>query len=426
VHVSDFAIRTESLAKSYRLGSTLTRADTLRDQLAATAGRLRRRTAGPREKAEILWALEDVSLEVEVGEVIGLIGPNGAGKSTLLKILSRITEPTSGRALLRGRVGSLLEVGTGFHGELTGRENVFLSGAILGMPRAEIRRKFDEILAFAEVERFVDTPVKRYSSGMYVRLAFAVAAFLEPEILLIDEVLAVGDAKFQRKCIGMMGSVAREGKTVLIVSHNMGIVNQLCPRTIWLDGGHIRTIGDTPTVVRTYLQETDAGARGEEIVIADDPAKDSQVVAARLITEEGESAQRFSCDQPVVVELDYLVRRKMRDLYGCFEVDAEDGTSVLVSYSYDMEPNPLDELEEGLHTFRITIPARSLGAGDYRIHFSVARGMKSTVAIDSPGVIARFSLDDVTTLKGNRRLGYLSTLLDWEVEPSDRPSAKTH
>ena len=198
------------------------------------------------DQIEEFWALKDVSFEVQEGEVLGIIGRNGAGKSTLLKILSRIIEPTSGRVTLRGRVASLLEVGTGFHPELTGRENIFLNGAVLGMSRAEIRKKFDEIVAFAEIEKFLDTPVKRYSSGMYVRLAFAVAAHLEPEILIVDEVLAVGDAEFQKKCLGKMDEVSRrDGRTVLFVSHNMGVVTSLCPRVIWLDRGSVQAEGDT-------------------------------------------------------------------------------------------------------------------------------------------------------------------------------------
>ena len=206
------------------------------------------------DDVEEFWAIKDVSLEIAQGEVIGIIGRNGAGKSTLLKILSRITEPTAGRVTLRGRVASLLEVGTGFHPELSGRENIYLNGAILGMRRTEIRRKFDDIVTFAQIERFLDTPVKRYSSGMYVRLAFAIAAHLEPEILIVDEVLAVGDAEFQRRCLGKMDEVSRrDGRTVLVVSHNMGVVTSLCTRALWLDEGSIRDLGTTEAVVGHYL-----------------------------------------------------------------------------------------------------------------------------------------------------------------------------
>src|SRR5256712_2800247 len=235
--MSDIAIRVESLRKLYRIGARQERYYTLRDTLTEAVTRpfqklssfLSRNGAGSRTpEASSIWALKDVSFEVKRGEVVGIIGRNGAGKSTLLKILSRITEPTKGRARIHGRVGVLLEVGTGFHPELTGRENIYLNGAILGMKKAEIDRKFDEIVAFAEVEQFIDTAVKHYSSGMYVRLAFAVAAHLEPEILLVDEVLAVGDAAFQKKCLGKIGDVARHGRTVLFVSHNLGAINRLC------------------------------------------------------------------------------------------------------------------------------------------------------------------------------------------------------
>ena len=258
--MTDIAIRVDNLSKLYHLGALHQRPDTLRDALTGILPRIARiarieaeensknsRNSRQASDSDDLWALKDVSFEVKRGEVVGIIGRNGAGKSTLLKILSRITEPTSGRAEIHGRVGSLLEVGTGFHPELTGRENIYLNGAILGMRRVEIDRRFDEIVAFAEIERFLDTPVKRYSSGMYVRLAFAVAAHLEPEILLVDEVLAVGDAAFQKKCLGKMGDVAHEGRTVLFVSHNMAAVRSLCPRGLLFETGELR-IDDTAQV----------------------------------------------------------------------------------------------------------------------------------------------------------------------------------
>lgn len=256
----DTMIRVEALSKSYLLGRTQKKDDTLRDQLVSVFSRLHyRRHQGNNHAAsqDILWALRNVSFEVKRGEVIGVIGRNGAGKSTLLKILTRITEPTQGRVEIRGRVASLLEVGTGFHPELTGRENIYLNGAILGMRRVEIAQRFDEIVAFAEVDRFLDTPVKRYSSGMYVRLAFAVAAHLEPEILLVDEVLAVGDAAFQRKSIGKMEDVSRQGRTVLFVSHNMAAVEALCSSAILLSQGQVVCYGPTEQVIRRYQ---DAGS----------------------------------------------------------------------------------------------------------------------------------------------------------------------
>jgi lipopolysaccharide transport system ATP-binding protein len=248
-------IHVKHLSKRYRLGARETRYKTFREALVNLARAPYRRwgpTAERRREPESIWALQDVSFEIQPGDVVGIIGRNGAGKSTLLKVLSRITEPTKGRVEIRGRVGSLLEIGTGFHPELTGRENIFLNGAILGMSRAEIRRKFDEIVAFAEIERFLDTPVKRYSSGMSVRLAFAVAAHLEPEILLVDEVLAVGDAAFQKKCLGKMGGVAREGRTVFLVSHNMGAITHLCQKGIMLEYGRVAFEGSARDAVECY------------------------------------------------------------------------------------------------------------------------------------------------------------------------------
>ncbi|MBC7243045.1 MAG: ABC transporter ATP-binding protein, partial [Anaerolineae bacterium] len=268
--MSDIAIRVENLSKLYRIGTAgRPRYETLYDKIADAGGRLLDRLRRPlvtrsaihipqseigNPQSDYIWALKDVSFEVKRGEVVGIIGRNGAGKSTLLKILSRITEPTEGRAYVYGRVGSLLEVGTGFHPELTGRENIYLNGAILGMRKVEIDRKFDEIVTFAEIEKFIDTPVKFYSSGMYVRLAFAVAAHLDPEILLVDEVLAVGDAAFQKKCLGKMGEVAGEGRTVLFVSHNMAAVESLCRRAFLLSQGQVANVGEVHSVVAEYLE----------------------------------------------------------------------------------------------------------------------------------------------------------------------------
>src|SRR6185436_6373775 len=251
------AIHAEHLGKRYTIGHRR-RSRTARDAMAGAASRLYERWGSGTKAAatdDTLWAIDDVSFEVAPGEVVGIIGRNGAGKSTLLKILSQITRPTEGRVALNGRVGSLLEVGTGFHSELTGRENVFLNGAILGMTRVEIQKKFDEIVAFAETEQFIDTPVKHYSSGMSVRLAFAVAAHLEPEILIVDEVLAVGDLNFQNKCIGKLGDVAREGRTVLFVSHNMGAVTDLCTTGLWIDQGMVKMRSDVKSVVGSYVKQ---------------------------------------------------------------------------------------------------------------------------------------------------------------------------
>jgi len=270
ISMSDTVIKVENLSKKYRIGTGdstgyKTIRETIVDAFSAPLNRIGKMfkssqrssvNGHPSSSDDVFWALKDVSFEVNRGEVVGIIGRNGAGKSTLLKILSKITEPTTGKVELKGRVGSLLEVGTGFHPELTGHENIYLYGAILGMDRWEISRKFDEIVAFAELEKFIDTPVKRYSSGMYMRLAFAVAAHLEPEILLVDEVLAVGDAQFQKKCLGKMGDVSKEGRTVLFVSHNMAAVKALCQRTLLLGDGSILLDSDSETCIGYYFSNS--------------------------------------------------------------------------------------------------------------------------------------------------------------------------
>jgi lipopolysaccharide transport system ATP-binding protein len=291
-------VRVENLCKQYRLGAKGPAYETLRESIVGAVRAPFKRLTGNNGNRETIWALKDVSFEVAPGEVVGIIGSNGAGKSTLLKTLSRITEPTSGKVELYGRLASLLEVGTGFHPELTGRENIYLNGAILGMRKAEIDRKFDEIIAFAELEKFLDTPVKHYSSGMYMRLAFAVASHLEPEILLVDEVLAVGDAAFQKKCLGKMGEVAKHGRTILFVSHNLTAVKSLCRRTLRLDKGLIIDSGDTDQVVLNYIKsETQTKMQRHW----DDPQTapgGSEVRLHRLsITPLGQNS-----DQPITVQ----------------------------------------------------------------------------------------------------------------------------
>jgi lipopolysaccharide transport system ATP-binding protein len=317
--MSDCVIRAEGLSKRYTIGARKPRYDTLQDHLVRSFqslvsrnGRHPAQVLPPSplaDKSSTIWALKDVSFEVKQGEVVGFIGRNGAGKSTLLKILSRITEPTSGRVEIRGHVGSLLEVGTGFHPELTGRENVYLNGAILGMRRAEINRKFDEIVAFADTERFIDTPVKHYSSGMHVRLAFAVAAHLEPEILIIDEVLAVGDVAFQKKCLSKMDDVARQGRTVLFVSHNMAAVQGLCSRAYLLSAGQIIGEGLPAEVVRSYLAETSQASP-----VALDERKDRRgtgkirFVKVDIVDGEGHPIGTALCGQDIGIVVSYRSR----------------------------------------------------------------------------------------------------------------------
>lgn len=302
-------IKVTDLSKQYRIGVREASYGTLRESLMSTLGapwrRLRRADGDNGE--DTIWALEHVSFEVMPGEVVGIIGRNGAGKSTLLKILSRVTEPTGGRIELYGRVGSLLEVGTGFHPELSGRENIYLNASILGMARREVEKKFDEIINFAEIEKFIDTPVKRYSTGMYLRLAFAVAAHLEPEILIVDEVLAVGDASFQKKCLGKMSAVAREGRTVLFVSHNMMAVQSLCSRAIWLHGGRVSDDGEAGRVVGTYLKE--AFESNTEKVWDDPmlaPGNDKvRLRSARVRLEGGNAADEITVHSDLALEFEY-------------------------------------------------------------------------------------------------------------------------
>ena len=313
---SNAAIVAEGLGKLFKIGTKLERRLTLREQInrLALSPYHRFQAVLRGESAHIpggeFWALRDCSLSVAQGDVVGVIGRNGAGKSTFLKILSRITEPTHGRAEIRGRVGALLEVGTGFHSELTGRENVFLSGVILGMSRLEIARKLDQIVAFAEVERFLDTQVKHYSSGMSLRLAFAVAAHLEPEILLIDEVLAVGDAAFQRKCLGKMSDVAEEGRAIIFVSHNLEAVQRLCDRCIWLDGGRVRMEGDTEDVVKAYLahgEMLDSSYRGERRAGLDEPVVLREAV---LLNASGERSDTIRFGEPFAFRLRWDLARE--------------------------------------------------------------------------------------------------------------------
>jgi lipopolysaccharide transport system ATP-binding protein len=304
--MTPIVIHAESLGKNYR--RNLEYSPGLRHALEkffhAPLQSLRRR------KPETFWALKDVSLDVREGEVLGLIGRNGAGKTTLLKILSRITRPTTGRAEIHGRVGSLLEVGTGFHPELTGRENTFLSGAILGMSKRDITRKFDDIVAFAELEKFIDTPVKHYSSGMYVRLAFAVAAHLEPEILLVDEVLAVGDITFQKKCLGKMGDVARAGRTVVLVSHQLNQIRRLCHRAVWIDDGSVRMDGATHEVVGGYEAAMARGSSKGNQVQRGQGAK-GQFVRWELSHQQGENPHTLSNLQPVCLTVTVDIRQPM-------------------------------------------------------------------------------------------------------------------
>ena len=359
-------IKANGLAKQYQLGPSGPSYRTLRDAItgAAAAPRNLFARAKRESRAEFVWALDGVTFEVQPGEVIGIIGRNGAGKSTLLKILSRITEPTSGRAELYGRVSSLLEVGTGFHPELSGRENIFLNGAILGMTRNEITSKFDEIVEFSGIKKFINTPVKWYSSGMYLRLAFSVAAHLEPEILIVDEVLAVGDASFQRKCLNKMQTVSEQGRTVLFVSHDMTSVTRLCPRAILLDSGKVLRDGPAHEVVSAYLT---SGVGTTAARVWDDPATApgndvARLRAVRVRTEDGRVTEAIDIRRPVQIEIEFEVRKAGHKLTPNFHVFNEKGVNVFITN--DLDPEWRGRLRpEGIYTSSVWIPGNFLAEG---------------------------------------------------------------
>lgn len=352
------AIEVEHLSKRYRLGEDLGG----RTGREALGGLLRH---GPRHRRhrDVLWSLLDVSLAVDEGEVLGVIGRNGAGKTTLLKVMSRITEPTSGVARTRGRVGSLLEVGTGFHPELTGRENIYLNGAILGLRTRDVDRRFDEIVAFAGVERFLDTPVKRYSSGMYLRLAFAVAAHIDTDILLVDEVLAVGDAEFQRKCLGKVMTIGRQGRTVVFVSHDLGAVSLLCDRAIWLDAGRIQMDGATRNVIDRYLA-SGVERRGEHS-FTPTPGRPVLLHRMAVLDDSGTPVGSVRHDQPFSLAVDYTVTEDVPGLDLALSLSNLSGTRVLEE-AFSWEPHAPERGRSGRYCARLTVPP-VLSAGHYSV-----------------------------------------------------------
>jgi lipopolysaccharide transport system ATP-binding protein len=413
------AITCDHLSKRYRLGTHRSPGmhggppslrETISGKLQAARSLLKGdRYARPNRDHEF-WALKDVSFEVGQGEVIGIVGRNGAGKSTLLKILSRIVEPTEGSVRLRGRIASLLEVGTGFHPELTGRENIYLNGAILGMTKAEIDRKFDEIVAFSEIEEFLDTPVKRYSSGMYVRLAFAVAAHLEPEILIVDEVLAVGDYAFQKKCLGKMQDVATdEGRTILFVSHNMGALAQLCRRGILLQGGKITADGPIRDVIAGYLNAV-SDHRTAQAVFPVDPSKPCQFLSAAILREDGTMGSEFGCDEPFVIRLEFEVRQATPNMKVYLDLYTLDGVRLFNSDVRDGDPSIVERLGVGRHIFEIRVPGQLLGGTTYLMN--IACEHLTGELVDGRLACCEFTLRDTLSPWSNRP-GYLSVLLPW-------------
>ncbi|MDQ3100986.1 MAG: ABC transporter ATP-binding protein [Bacteroidota bacterium] len=396
-------ITVESLSKRYVLYHHENRQSysTLRDVVSDRVGRIFRGGA-PRTTTEEFNALTDVSFEVNAGDRLGIIGRNGAGKSTLLKILSRIVSPTKGRITIDGRVASLLEVGTGFHAELSGRENIFLNGAILGMSRAEIKANFDEIVAFAEVERFIDTPVKRYSSGMYVRLAFAVAAHLDPEILIVDEVLAVGDTSFQKKCLGKMEDVAGQGRTVLFVSHNMETVLRLCNRAVLLENGRVKDTGLTEEVIRTYLN-TGSGTNAQRSWIGTENIPGNEIVKLRQVfvhDEKGETLVNYDVTKRIGITMEYEVFKEGQIFTHSFNFFNEEGINIFDTHDTvsEMRRHPR---EKGIWRTTMWIPANLLAEGlitvgvatikidPFTIHFHVTDAVSFNVVDHIRGDSAR-------------------------------------
>jgi lipopolysaccharide transport system ATP-binding protein len=412
------AIVTEGLSKRYRIGK-VEKYRTLRDALTRAASAPLRLMRGQiqRTPKEWFWALQDVSVEVKRGDVVGVLGRNGAGKTTLLKLLSRITVPTRGQAIIHGRVGSLLEVGTGFHPELSGRDNIFLNGAIIGMRRADILRKFDEIVEFAEIGKFIDTTVKRYSSGMHARLAFAVAAHLEPEILIVDEVLAVGDAAFQKKCLGKMDAVAKGGRTVLFVSHNMSAAAQLCNRGILLNAGRLVRTGVIDDVVREYVE---SGIQEQEATLTfpERPNSKGTIRRVSLVNPSGQKTTSFFNDERITLEFEYDLKEALAENPIYVLLERADGLLVLRSSDGDYRPRAPETRAvrpPGLYTRRVLFPPSLLNEGVYQ--FRVVLG-KRWGELDRQ-LSAFFRIEDRTDYRDaslGKRKGVLLFPLEWSED----------
>ncbi|MBI2848741.1 MAG: ABC transporter ATP-binding protein [Chloroflexi bacterium] len=433
--MSQSAIRVERVSKRYRLGRVNQTAfryqalrDVITDAVAMPLRRLNRILRGtpqvPIQRETTFWALKNVSFEVQQGEVIGLIGRNGAGKSTLLKILSQITEPTEGYAEVRGRVGSLLEVGTGFHPELTGRENIYLNGAILGMKKAEIQRKFDEIVTFAEIEKFLDTPVKRYSTGMYVRLAFAVAAHLESEILLVDEVLAVGDASFQKKCLGKMGAVATEGRTILFVSHNLAAIQTLCPRSILLDDGVIAKDGPTQEVASYYFGRVSESCGTYSWDNLDKAPGNSiaRLHSICLLSTEGIIVSEIRAEEPFRIEVGHWVQQDGAKLGVTISVFNNEGVCVFSSISNQERQWHGKSRSVGWYRTSCFIPGCLLQPGQYSVTVLLWEGPYRQICSESN--LIRFEIIDSTGIRGDYLGGWpgvVRPLLEWRTERVPHP-----
>jgi lipopolysaccharide transport system ATP-binding protein len=416
-------VRATNLGKQYSIGMREAAYDTLRESIVRAVRAPFRRLTGRsgQQSVATIWALEDATFEVEPGEVVGIIGRNGAGKSTLLKVLSRITEPTTGRAELYGRVASLLEVGTGFHPELTGRENIYLNGAILGMMKSEIDLKFDQIVEFSELEKFLDTPVKRYSSGMYMRLAFAVASHLEPEILVVDEVLAVGDAQFQKKCLGKMNDVATQGRTVLFVSHNMIAVQSLCKRVLWLEAGRIIENGAAGVVVSNYLNKAFGSmASAEESWPESASAPGNDLVrlrGVRVRAHGGDSSGPLTMNTPFMIEVEYWNLLPAAQLHITLHLYTEHGIIAFTTGSA-FEPQWSERLmPPGLFRSVCYIPGQLLNAGRHRFDVLVVKDRSSVIYRHESNVTFEIVDREARELSAyGREPGVVQPVLKWTTE----------
>jgi lipopolysaccharide transport system ATP-binding protein len=425
--MNDLAIRLDHLGKQYRIGLTQKSAfghrEMLHHQLLAVLRRWLPGGRNGRHGTNMIWALKDVSFEVKQGEAVGIIGRNGAGKSTLLKVLSRITDPTTGGADVYGRLSSLLEVGTGFHPELTGRENIYLNGAILGMRKVEIDRKFDEIVAFSEIEKFIDTAAKFYSTGMVVRLAFAVAAHLEPDILLVDEVLAVGDASFRKKCVGKMGEVARQGRTVLFVSHSLGILTNLCPRAILLTQGRVVRDGPAREVIAQYLAEG-VEADGERVWTdpATAPGNERVRLHAVRIVSGGQSQGDVSIEEPVQIEIEFWNFQPKLELSTSIQLSDNLGVEVLASANFPSASLTRDEWFDkpypaGLFRATCTVPGNFLNEGIYAIGVTIFNQINHVELTAREAI--RFTVQDTGAMSGEWRgkwPGVVRPRLAWQTQ----------
>jgi lipopolysaccharide transport system ATP-binding protein len=422
--MNDLVIRAENLSKKYVLRHQQEPSGSMREAMSYGFKSMWMRVCGKYNSGisqllpdyEDFYALNDVSFDISQGDRVGVIGRNGAGKSTLLKILSRITEPSSGRVKMKGRVASLLEVGTGFHPELTGRENIFLNGAILGMGREEIKRKFDEIVAFSEIEKFLDTPVKRYSSGMYVRLAFAVAAHLEPEILIIDEVLAVGDAQFQKKCLGKMESVGSEGRTVLFVSHNLTAVQSLCNKGLLLDCGMVKLFGDAQKVVKSYTSTlTDA-----KISIYDfSKRKNSSFCLIETIKFNNNESSLFDIKDEIEIIVEYILLKDFSGLNVGMQLFDSNNCCIMSIPDTEMAPERLNFRSRGSYVCSVKIPGMMLNTGLYRIKIGMVVSGCILDSVDD----AFFSIEDrsgiVLSVGRSRKNSILSYSVPWDICKKD-------